>query len=215
MSRAREIAEERLAKGEISEEDFQNIIKTLSSSHVGNEQPNPTRELYTEATSTPNVHNLQSGQHEIESELEYVGFWARLGALLIDTLLIMAVTAPILTLVYGPSYWTSEIIFHGPLDFLISIIFPAVAIIMFWESVQASPGKMAVSAKIVDAKTGLAPSTGQLVGRYFAYILSAIPLGLGYFWIAFDERKQGWHDKISGTLVVRRKKQNVDSVVFR
>lgn len=62
---------------------------------------------------------------------------------------------------------------------------------------------MIFSAKIVDAKTGGKPSKGQLVGRYFAYILSGLPLGLGFFWIAWDKRKQGWHDKLSGTVVIK------------
>ncbi len=62
---------------------------------------------------------------------------------------------------------------------------------------------MLVSAKIVDAKTGQPASTGQLIGRYFAYIVSTLPLMLGFIWIAFDPRKQGWHDKLAGTIVVR------------
>jgi uncharacterized RDD family membrane protein YckC len=68
---------------------------------------------------------------------------------------------------------------------------------------QATPGKMAIGAKIVDAKTLGKPSTGQLIGRYFAYYLSSIVLLLGFIWVGFDARKQGWHDKLAGTLVVR------------
>ena len=47
-----------------------------------------------------------------------------------------------------------------------------------------------------------APSTARLVGRLFAYLISALPLFLGFAWIAIDRRRQGWHDKIAGTLVV-------------
>jgi uncharacterized RDD family membrane protein YckC len=57
-------------------------------------------------------------------------------------------------------------------------------------------------ARIVDANTYGPPSTGKLVGRYFAYLASIIPLFLGFLWIAFDKRKQGWHDKLAGTVVV-------------
>ena len=64
---------------------------------------------------------------------------------------------------------------------------------------------MAVSAKIVDAKTGGKPSTKQCVVRYFAYILSFIPFGLGFLWVAFDSKKQSWHDKLAGTVVVKIK----------
>ena len=39
--------------------------------------------------------------------------------------------------------------------------------------------------------------------RFCSYILSSLPLCLGFFWIIFDKEKQGWHDKIAGTYVVR------------
>jgi uncharacterized RDD family membrane protein YckC len=61
---------------------------------------------------------------------------------------------------------------------------------------------MAISAKIVDAQTGGAPSTARLVVRYFAYIVSMLPLFLGFIWIGIDRRKQGFHDKLAGTVVI-------------
>lgn len=147
-------------------------------------------------------------------ELEYVGFWPRVGASLVDTILLGIIIYPLLTAFYGESYWTSEEFVKGPLDFLLSWVFPAIAVIMFWVAKQATPGKMAVAAKIVDAKTGNAASTGQLIGRYLAYYLSMIPLFLGFIWVAFDERKQGWHDKLAGTVVVRQKNRQPKPVSF-
>src|SRR5439155_367292 len=67
---------------------------------------------------------------------------------------------------------------------------------------NAPKGKIAIAAKIVDAETGKPPSTARLVVRLLAYIVSALPLCLGFLWIAFDRRKQGWHDKIAGTVVI-------------
>jgi uncharacterized RDD family membrane protein YckC len=32
-----------------------------------------------------------------------------------------------------------------------------------------------------------------------------LPLCLGIFWVGWDKRKQGWHDKIAGTLVIKEK----------
>ncbi len=61
---------------------------------------------------------------------------------------------------------------------------------------------MLISAKIVDARTYGPPSAGQLVGRYFAYIPAMLFLMLGIIWVAFDKRKQGWHDKLAGTVVI-------------
>ena len=147
-------------------------------------------------------------------ELEYVGFWARVWASLIDTFLIGIIIWPILTAFYGEAYWDGERMVEGPMDFLLSWVLPMVAVIVFWVAKQATPGKMAISAKIVDAKTGAAPSTGQFIGRYLAYFLSGLPLGLGIFWVAFDGRKQGWHDKLAGTVVVRQRNRKPRPVTF-
>jgi uncharacterized RDD family membrane protein YckC len=51
-------------------------------------------------------------------------------------------------------------------------------------------------------KTVNKPTVKQSVIRYLAYYVSLIPLGLGFFWIAWDDKKQGWHDKIAGTIVI-------------
>ena len=142
-----------------------------------------------------------------EQNAEYAGFWIRVGATIIDTLLIMAVLIPLLVAIYGWAYFEAANtgLFAGPADFLLSWVAPAVAVIVFWIYKQATPGKMALSIRIVDATTGNAPSTGQCVGRYFAYFVSIFPLGLGLIWVAFDKRKQGWHDKLAGTVVIRAK----------
>lgn len=135
-------------------------------------------------------------------EQEYVGFWARTGASIIDSILLVMVIWPLLIGIYGWKYLDKTELILGPADFFISWLLPVVLVICFWVYKQATPGKMLVSAKIVDAKTGGVPSTGQLVGRYFAYLVSYLSLGLGFLWVAFDKRKQGWHDKLAGTVVV-------------
>jgi uncharacterized RDD family membrane protein YckC len=148
-----------------------------------------------------------------DPELEYVGFWPRVGASIIDALLIGMITWPLLTAIYGMSYWSGDDFVKGPVDFLLSWVFPAIAVIAFWIAKQATPGKMAISARIVDAETGNVPSAGQFIGRYFAYFVSVLPLFVGIIWVAFDRRKQGWHDKLAGTVVIR--KRGPEPVRFR
>ena len=139
-----------------------------------------------------------------EQELKYAGFWIRVWASVIDSILVMCITFPLLISFYGWDYFTDQTGFiAGPADFLISWVLPAIAVIAFWINKQATPGKMAISAKIVDAESGNTPSKGQFVGRYFAYLISILPLCIGFLWVAFDRRKQGWHDKLAGTVVVR------------
>lgn|SRR5690606_20151641 len=138
-----------------------------------------------------------------QQEFVYVGFWPRAGAMLMDAIIVALISYPILIMVYGTAYFTKTELLSGSLDFVISYIFPIVWTVGFWIYRQATPGKMVIGAKIISAKTGGKPSVGQYVGRYFAYILSALPLGLGYFWAGWDPKKQTWHDKLAGTYVVR------------
>ena len=148
------------------------------------------------------------------TDIEYAGFWLRVWASLIDTVLVCALIFPVLTAIYGRAYWNSTKFIQGPADFLLSWIAPAVAVVVFWMARQATPGKMAIGARVVDARTGGKPSTAQLIGRYLGYFVSTVPLCIGLIWVAFDPRKQGWHDKLAGTVVVRRKGGRVQPVRF-
>ena len=133
----------------------------------------------------------------------YVGLGQRCVASAIDALLIFVIIGPLVFVIYGYDYLAlSAGGFAGFWDFMLQAVLPALAVILFWRYAGATPGKLAIHAKIVDARTGGAPSTGRLIARYFAYLVSMLPLFLGFVWIAIDRRKQGWHDKIAGTLVV-------------
>ena len=118
-----------------------------------------------------------------------VGFGPRLGAFVLDWLVIFVITGPLVFMI-GPA--------GGPIGTLGAAIYT----IFCWWRYGATPGKIAFSAKIVDARSGSRPSLGRLAARYFAYIISAAPLFIGFAWIAIDRRKQAWHDKIAGTRVV-------------
>jgi uncharacterized RDD family membrane protein YckC len=148
------------------------------------------------------------------SGLQYVGFWRRVGATLIDSILLVLVTTPLLWFAYGPRYWSSTAFIRGPADIVISWVLPAVATVAFWSWRQATPGKIAISARIVDATTGDTPSVGQWLARYLGYFVAIIPVGLGMIWVAFDDRKQGWHDKLAHTVVVQPKVRMIQPVVF-
>jgi uncharacterized RDD family membrane protein YckC len=138
----------------------------------------------------------------VQGEPEYVGFWKRVFASFIDSVILVTVIGLIIFAVYGSRYVQLNDAGQTHLfDVVVQFLLPALAAILFWRYRGATPGKMLISAKIVDAKTLGAPSTGQLVGRYFAYIVSSIFM-LGFIWIAFDKRKQGWHDKLAGTVVI-------------
>lgn len=136
--------------------------------------------------------------------VKYGGFWIRLVASMIDTALLLAIITPLLLGIYGHDYFAANGIIQGPVDFLITWILPLVAVITFWHYKSATPGKMVFNLIIVDAKTLQKPTTGQLIIRYLGYYVSTLFFCLGFLWIAFDKRKQGWHDKIAGTVVIKK-----------
>lgn len=138
-------------------------------------------------------------------EMEYVGFWPRVGATIIDTILLLIITLPLTYMVYGELYFGSEQLVLGPADFVINWVAPAVVVILFWISRGQTPGKMAIGAKIVDAETGGPISPGKAIIRYIGYFISLIGLFIGYIWVGFDPKKQGWHDHIAKTVVIRKK----------
>jgi uncharacterized RDD family membrane protein YckC len=136
-------------------------------------------------------------------ELEYVGFWLRVWASIIDSVLVLLILMPFVRAYRGDAYWLDMYADTGPTAVLVQWVLPALAVLIFWVTRQATPGKMAIGATIVDADTGKHPTTAQFLGRYLAYYVSMIPLFLGFIWVGIDARKQGWHDKLAGTVVVR------------
>jgi len=159
--------------------------------------------------------------------VRYAGFWLRFVATVIDSILVSAIIGPLLLAAYGRGYFQPFIDFQagreqdllgslmdlaaaldkpmysGPTHFVISYVLPAVAIVLFWMARQATPGKMLLGMKIADAQTLGPPTRKQDIGRYLAYYVSMLCLFVGFLWVAVDSRKQGWHDKLAGTVVIR------------
>jgi uncharacterized RDD family membrane protein YckC len=115
---------------------------------------------------------------------------------------------------YGSSYWPSG----GPnteiAGSVIQGIFLFLSTILFWIYKSATPGKMLFKVKIVDAKTGNAPTVKQAVIRYIGYYISILPMGLGLLWICWDKKKQGWHDKLAGTVVIGPANRGIENGSF-
>ncbi|WP_084212243.1 RDD family protein [Geoalkalibacter subterraneus] len=139
------------------------------------------------------------------SALRYAGFWARVQATMIDSLLFALILMSTAFLVYGKQGFLHLVMqgHAGWSGFFLNWVIPAALTLVFWSTLQATPGKMMFKMKIVDAQTGCVPSFSQLLIRYLGYIVATIPLGLGLLWVGFDSRKQGWHDKLAKTVVVQ------------
>jgi uncharacterized RDD family membrane protein YckC len=138
-------------------------------------------------------------------DIRYAGFWLRVWAAAVDLLFFLLVTVPLLYAIHGRDYFRCDVSDRGPVDFLNMFVLPNIMVPLCWLLCSATPGKMAISARIVDAKTGMKPRPIQFIIRFLGCYLSYLTFGLGILWIAFDRRKQGLHDKLAGTVVVHTK----------
>lgn len=76
--------------------------------------------------------------------------------------------------------------------------------VYFIGSKGQTPGKMALGIKVVKVDGGSVPGFGSAFLReVIGKLLSGLLFALGYLWMLWDNKKQTWHDKISGTVVVR------------
>lgn len=142
------------------------------------------------------------------TQVQYAGFWRRLAAVILDSVLVLTVTAPLLYLIYGHNYfyWLFTKIdllnVFGIWDLILTRALPLLLLLVFWQRFGATPGKMLMHCRIVDLQTHHFPDTRQALTRFLCYFVSSLPLYLGFFWIGWDKRKQGFHDKLAKTLVL-------------
>ena len=139
----------------------------------------------------------------------YAGYWRRVLALVIDALFFATLSYLLMYILYGAEYfeWLKESpgIFesYAGWDALINNALPIAITLICWVKLMGTPGKLLLGCQVVDADTLQPVTMGQAVLRYVGYFVSLLPLGLGFFWIAWDKRKQGFHDKMANTLVIR------------
>jgi uncharacterized RDD family membrane protein YckC len=119
----------------------------------------------------------------ITAALRRAGFWIRMGALLLDALLV--------GFVVGVLH-----VYH--LELLILAAYGAV----MWKLRGSTIGGIVFDLRVVRSD-GREVDWETAIVRALGCFLSLAVAGLGFFWIAFDDHKQAWHDKIAGTVVVR------------
>jgi len=120
------------------------------------------------------------------------GFWQRVGAAGLDTLILIV-----------PSVILLLILKQGALYQTLSTVV-SLAYFTYFEGGPTGQtlGKKAIGIRVYDFREGGSIGYGRGLLRQFGKWLSAIPLGLGYFWMLWDKEKQCWQDKIAGSVVV-------------
>jgi uncharacterized RDD family membrane protein YckC len=131
----------------------------------------------------------------------YGGFWIRVVAYIIDGVIIGVVAGIIdailhinLTDPQNPGYGAG-----GGVNLVLSFAY----FVGMWSYQGASLGQRIFKLKVVDANTGQPISLGKAALRWVGLLVSFLVCFVGVIWVAFDARKQGWMDKIAGTLVVQ------------
>jgi uncharacterized RDD family membrane protein YckC len=142
---------------------------------------------------------------EVKGGVEVVvfsGFWRRAAATILDGIIVGIPVAIVLGLLFGfnPDPLSS--------DGVLSQIFNAVILLVYKVAMEASVkqatiGKMIMKIVVTDYNGGRI-SVLRAIGRYFASFLSALIIGIGYLMVAFTPKKQGLHDYMASTLVVKK-----------
>lgn len=153
---------------------------------------------------------------------KFAGFWRRLGAYMLDYSIIFLIFF-VLAMIASLAFFSGAVSVDNK-EFLADLANPdhfSPALILIWScfvilfigyftyfhgTTGKTPGKMLFGLQVVSAD-GSPISFGVAFLRTVGYFISNI-FYLGYIWVAFDKRKQGWHDKIAGTVVIIRESQN-------
>ena len=158
-----------------------------------------------------------------ESKIKFAGFWVRFLATWIDMAIFVIPIGAVVyalsggemidfsdyqqSLVYAQEGNTLAALQHMPkanaqwepiFELLVAIV-----TIVFWKQFAgATPGKKLLGIHVVDAKSLGEINNKQAIIRYISYIISTIPLGLGFFMVAFHKEKRALHDILADTVVI-------------
>jgi len=151
-------------------------------------------------------------EHQEAFAPRFGGFWIRLGASIIDSIIVtvalfivffaIGLIAGIAGLATGlrPSTTGSSV------ESLANVIYLLLYVgyfVYFWGMSQ-TPAMRWLGLQVVDATTGAPIGFSRAALRYLGYVVSILVCYIGLIWAAFDPRKQGWHDKMASTFVVRK-----------
>jgi uncharacterized RDD family membrane protein YckC len=149
----------------------------------------------------------------------YAGFWIRVLAILIDSVLINAVVWPVMMIFGSMGFLGAGSLSQNPDDAFaalavlagIAFILVPVIVAASWlyealmtsSSWQGTVGKHILGLKVTD-DNGNRLGFGRATARHFSKIISGMCFGIGYLMVAFTDKKKGLHDMLAGTLVMKR-----------
>jgi uncharacterized RDD family membrane protein YckC len=139
--------------------------------------------------------------------VQYAGFWRRLGASIIDQLILQILGALFLGLFFAVGAIMPESWVETAIVFILLTVLVVVSL-LYWPLMessqhQATLGKQALGIMVTDVD-GKRISFARAVGRNLGKLVSAIIYYVGFFMIAFTKKKQGLHDMMANCVVVKK-----------
>ena len=140
--------------------------------------------------------------------LSYAGFWVRAAAFLVDGCLITIVMFVILVpfgvpLIVAREVGTTTVFELHPTSSTVNTVLSTFFFVGFWARLGQTPGMMLFNLRVLRAEDGQKIDLPIAAIRYLGLLVSLAVFLIGVIWVAFDRNKQGWHDKIVRTVVVR------------
>lgn len=152
---------------------------------------------------------------------QYAGFVTRFGALLIDFLLVLATTVIIgisidfLLRFFNLYDFLQQVVANltARSDFL-AILFRILAsfatfyfiFFLYYVTLHTAAAGITIGKAVMGLRVvrmdGVPLTFGRCTRRYLTFLLTALPLFAGQLWVIVDDRRQGWHDKLSNTCVI-------------
>ena len=151
-----------------------------------------------------------------KTKFQMAGFWLRLGASILDSLIVsffILLALSIVVLKYPFLIEQDSMIWVGVVIYFIAIPLLTTLYQTIFESskFQATPGKMILKIQVIDYN-GDRISFGRSLFRNISRILSALTMMIGYLMIGFSDKKQTLHDIIAKTFVIKKQSASVVSL---
>jgi uncharacterized RDD family membrane protein YckC len=190
--------------------------------------PPPPGSSYQPPPSTPSVYSptpppVQYAAPQYQGrQPTYAGFWIRLVARLIDGLIIgipfgilfaaFAIAGGVFANANGSGSSSSDsqnaasaAVFGGGflLLYILVLVVQVGYWIYFWGTSGSTLGMRLLHLRVVDANTGGPIGYARATVRFLMSIVNSWACYIGWIWVAFDPRKQGWHDKVADSVVLQ------------
>jgi uncharacterized RDD family membrane protein YckC len=153
------------------------------------------------------------------AQTTYAGFWIRLVARIIDAVIVgipFGILFGVFAVASGVFAGTANSLNQDAqgataavlggtfiLLYLIALVVQVGYWIYFWGSTGSTLGMRLLRLRVVDANTGGPIGYGRATVRFLMSIVNSWACYIGWIWVAFDPRKQGWHDKVANSVVIQ------------